>query len=57
MHIDRIGFKVIRKGTKEQLRYHTTLLYIEVVLDFVITPVGQILCIVIDLYSGYVKPI
>jgi hypothetical protein len=49
MHVDRVGFEVIREGAKEQPRYHTALLYIEVVLDLVIAPVGQILCVVIDL--------
>lgn len=52
MHVDRVWSEVIREGTKEQSRYHTALLYIEVVLDLVITPVGQILCVVIGLQSG-----
>jgi hypothetical protein len=51
MYVDRVRFEVIREGTKKQLRHHTALLYIEVVLDLVITPVGQVLCIVVDLDS------
>ncbi len=40
MDIDRVGFEVIWEGTKEQLRYHTALLYIEVILHLVVTPIG-----------------
>jgi hypothetical protein len=40
VHVDRVGFEMVREGSKKQLRYHTALLYVEIVLDLVITPVG-----------------
>jgi hypothetical protein len=52
MDIDRVCFEVIGKGSEKQLRYHTALLYIEVILDLIVTPVRQVLRIVIDLFRG-----
>lgn len=48
MRVDRVVLEVTREGADEELVEHTAVVHIQVVLDIVVTPVGQVTRAVVD---------
>jgi hypothetical protein len=49
MGVDAVRLKMVRKCSKAQFIEDTTLVDAEIVLNFVVAPVGEVLGVIVDL--------